>query len=88
MSEGNRRKIIRLLGVGFDAEDGHIRISQGERYDVLLGSDESHEYMRNLIQEIESTLDKQGKRLDEVTPGEVAELIESIRLDQEQRTGL
>ena len=53
MSSGNRKKIVRLLGVGFDAEDGHIRITKGENYDVLMGSDESHEYIEQLIRKIE-----------------------------------
>ena len=43
MPRGKRKKIIRLLGVGFDAEDGHLRITKGKNYDVLMGSDESHE---------------------------------------------
>ena len=53
MSGEKRKKIIRLLGVGFDATDGHIRITNGEKYDVVMGSEQSHEYIRKLIQKIE-----------------------------------
>ena len=43
MSSRTQKKIVRLLGVGFDADDGHVRITSGDKYDVLMGSDESHD---------------------------------------------
>ena len=85
MSEGKRKKIIRLLGVGFDAEDGHIRITEGDRFDVLMGSDESHEYIRKLIEDIETVLHERGLVLDDLTPQEFAELVESMRQMEENK---
>jgi len=79
MPIGKRKKIIRLLGVGFDAEDGHVRISKGEKYDVLMGSDESHEYIRRLIQDIEKAIEERGLSLDDITPEEFTELVGSLR---------
>ena len=79
MPIGKRKKIIRLLGVGFDAEDGHVRITKGEKYDVFMGSDESHEYIRKLIQDIEEEIEKRGRSLDDITPDEFAELVGSLR---------
>ena len=79
MTIGKRKKIIRLLGVGFDAEDGHVRITKGEKYDVFMGSDESHEYIRKLIQDIEEEIEKRGLSLDAITPDEFAELVGSLR---------
>lgn len=79
MPIGKRKKIIRLLGVGFDAEDGHVRITKGEKYDVFMGSDESHEYIRKLIQDIEEAIEKRGLSLDDITPDEFAELVGSLR---------
>jgi hypothetical protein len=80
MHTKKRKKIIRLLGVGFDAEDGHIRISKGEKYDVFMGSDESHEYLQKLIYKIETALKDQGKSLNDLTPDEFIEFIETINL--------
>ena len=74
-----RKKIIRLLGVGFDAEDGHVRITKGDKYDVFMGSDESHEYIHKLIQDIEEAIEKRGLSLDDITPDEFAELVGSLR---------
>ncbi len=79
MPIGKRKKIIRLLGIGFDAEDGHVRITKGEKYDVFMGSDESHEFIRKLIQDIEETIEKRGLSLDDLTPDEFAELVETLK---------
>jgi hypothetical protein len=79
MPIGKRKKIIRLLGVGFDAEDRHVRISRGEKYDVLMGSEESHEYIRKLIQDIEKAIEERGLSLDDLTPEEFTELVGSLR---------
>ena len=79
MPTGKRQKIIRLLGVGFDAEDGHVRITKGEKYDVFMGSDESHEFIQQLIQKIEDELEKRNLSLDDLTPEEFTEFVGSIK---------
>ncbi|MEN8254991.1 MAG: hypothetical protein ABFR33_05930 [Verrucomicrobiota bacterium] len=79
MTTGKRRKIIRLLGVGFDAEDGHVRITKGEKYDVFMGSDESHEYIQQLIQKIEDELENRNLSLDDLTPEEFTEFVGSMK---------
>ncbi|VGO22165.1 hypothetical protein [Pontiella sulfatireligans] len=79
MSIGNEKKIVRLLGVGFDAEDGHVRITKGENYDVFMGSGESHEYLQQLIQKIEEELKARGMKLDDLTPKEFGEFFKSIQ---------
>lgn len=75
MSEQNRKKIIRLLGVGFDVDDGHIRITNGEKYDVLMGSEQSHEYIQKLIQNIERKLKDRNLNLDDLSPEEFTEIV-------------
>ncbi|QBG48591.1 hypothetical protein EGM51_14705 [Verrucomicrobia bacterium S94] len=77
MPNANPKKIIRLLGVGFDAEDGHVRITQGENYDVLMGSEESHEYIQQLIRKIEDALAEKHLTLDDFTPDEFAEFVKN-----------
>jgi len=77
MPHANQKKIIRLLGVGFDAEDDHVRITKGETYDVLMGSEESHEYIQQLIQKIEDALAAQHLSLDDLTPEEFAEFVKN-----------
>ena len=77
MTTGKRKKIVRLLGVGFDAEDGHVRITQGENYDVLMGSDQSHEYIQQLLQKIEAQLENRGLSLDDLTPEQLGEFVQA-----------
>ncbi len=79
MSSGTKRKIIRLLGVGFDAEDGHVRITTGDKFDVIMGSDESHDYIANLIRRIEDELDAQGLNLDELSPEKFSDIVKSVQ---------
>ena len=79
MPKPNSKKIIRLLGVGFDADDGHVRITKGESYDVLMGSDESHEYIQKLIQKIEDELKARGMTLDDLTPEEFQAFVQSLQ---------
>jgi hypothetical protein len=79
MPKSNQKKIIRLMGVGFDAEDGHVRITKGEHYDVFMGSDESNEYIQQLIKKIEDELRKKGMRLDDLSPEEFYDFVLSIQ---------
>jgi hypothetical protein len=79
MSSGTQKKIVRLLGVGFDADDGHVRITTGERYDVLMGSDESHEYMLQLISKIEEEISRRGLDLDGLSPETLGEIVRDLR---------
>ena len=79
MRTEKRKKIIRLLGVGFDAEDGHIRITQSESHDVLMGSEQSHAYLQQLIQKIEDGLKKKGLSLEDLTPEKFSEFVGSVK---------
>ena len=78
MRTENEKKIIGLLGVGFDASDGHIRITKGEKYDVYMGSEESHEYIIGLIKKIESELDHRGLILTELNQNELSLIINKV----------
>lgn len=84
MPKRNQKKIIRLLGVGFDSDDGHVRITKGENYDVLMGSDESHDYLQQLIQKIEDELKVRGLVLDDLTPEEFSDFVQSTLSGSEE----
>jgi len=78
MPDRTRKKIIRLLGVGFDSEDGHVRVTQGGNFDVLMGSDQCHEYMQEFCTRIEDGLKEEGKSLDDISPEEFTEFVRSL----------
>lgn len=77
MPRNNPKKVIRLLGVGFDSDDGHVRITKGENYDVLMGSNESHEYIQQMIQKIEDALKEKNLSLDDLSPEEFSEFVKN-----------
>jgi len=78
MNERNEKRIVRLMGIGFDGNDGHVRITQGDRYDVFMGSEQSHEYLHDLIRRVEEAVELRGLRWDELTPSKLSEILENM----------
>jgi hypothetical protein len=70
-----RRSSGALVGLGFDNDDGHRRITTGEQFAVLGGSAETHERMTETVVKTFEELKQRGKQLDDVRPNELAEII-------------
>lgn len=68
-----------LLGVAFDAEDGHTRLTRGENFVLCGGSQESHEVMQETAVKINEHLDRRGQRLEDVSLSQLRDICESIR---------
>jgi hypothetical protein len=64
-----------LLGLGLDNDDGHKRITTGEKFAILGGSAETHERMTETVVKTFEELKQRGKHLEEVRPVELAEII-------------
>ena len=64
-----------LVGLGLDNEDGHKRITTGEQFAILGGSEETHERMTETVVKTFEELKQRGKKLDEVRRTELAEII-------------
>lgn len=69
------KRKARMLGLGFDGRDRHIRITRGKNFDILLGSEETHERMQEICVRINEKLRKQGRRLDDVSGEEFKDLV-------------
>lgn len=69
-----------LLGLGFDADDGHKRISKGKNFYVLGGSKPTHEMMREKCIKFNEELNKRHKSLDDLHRKEFYEIAEKIGL--------
>ena len=78
MPRGTEKRVVRIVGVGLDKEDEHIRITNGENFDIFLGSKGSHEQMQAWIVRIEEALKKQNRSLQEFTPEEFVEFVKSL----------
>jgi hypothetical protein len=64
-----------LLGVGLDNEDGHKRITTGERFAIVGGSAETHEKMTETVVKTFEELKSRGKTIQEVERRELAEIL-------------
>jgi hypothetical protein len=72
-----KRKTARggLLGLGLDHADGHKRITTGERFAILGGSEETHGRMTETVVKTFEELKNRGKELDQIEPTELAEIV-------------
>ena len=65
-----------LVGVGLDNQDGHKRITQGEKFAIVGGSAETHERMTETVVKTFEELKQRGKSLEKVEPNELAEILD------------
>lgn len=76
MRKDKKRKArTHLLGLGLDNNDGHKRITTGEDFSIVGGSEETHEKMTETVIKTFETLDKRGKTIHEVEPTELGEIL-------------
>ena len=68
------KPILGLLGVGLDNEDGHSRVTTGDDFALVGGSQETHERMQGLVIRMNEKLKSKGKRLKDLTRDEFEEL--------------
>ncbi|MDO8545317.1 MAG: hypothetical protein Q7S40_33160 [Opitutaceae bacterium] len=64
-----------LLGIGLDHEDGHKRITTGEQFAIVGGSENTHERMTETAVKTFEELKNRRKELHQVEPDELAEIL-------------
>lgn len=78
MKATNKRKQAALLGLGLDASDGQTRITRGKNFLLYGGSAETHGRMQETAVKLNEHLDRRGKRLEDVPPRELVEIVREI----------
>lgn len=73
------RQIASLLGLAFDATDGHKRITRGKDFLLAGGSERTHVLMRETILRLNKRLVDRGQRLADVSVEELRDLIDEVR---------
>lgn len=68
-----------MLGLGLDS-DGHKRVTTGENFALLGGSQETHEEMTEKAIRINEKLNERGKRLEEVSREEFDDIAHAVGL--------
>ena len=64
-----------IVGLGLDNEDGHKRITTGDKFVLVGGSEETHERMTETMTKTFEELKRRDKPLEKVDPRELAEIV-------------
>ena len=64
-----------LLGVGLDGRDRHRRVTRGDNFCLVGGSEETHDRMTETAIKFNEKLSRRGKRLHELSPEEFTDLM-------------
>ena len=77
---GKKRKKAWLLGLGMDNGDGHVRITRGENFHLVGGSEETHGTMQEKAVKFNEKLKGRGRRLEDISREEFREIAHEIGL--------
>jgi hypothetical protein len=72
-------KSAALVGLGLDNDDGHTRLTRGKNFVLLGGSQDTHASMQETAIKINEQLDRQGKRLEDVSVKELREICREVK---------
>ena len=72
-----------MLGMAFDS-DGHKRVTTGENFALLGGSEETHGSMTEKAIKINERLAERGKRIEECSTEEFDDIALSVGLERYQ----
>jgi hypothetical protein len=73
-----KHKNALLLGVGLDGKDGHTRVTRGENFQLVGGSEETHGVMQEKAIKLNEHLKRRGKTLDTVSHEEFHEIADKV----------
>jgi len=68
-----------LLGLAFDNDDGHTRLTRGENFVLVGGSQETHSVMQETAVKVNEHLDRRGKRLEDASVNELRDILNDVR---------
>jgi hypothetical protein len=67
-----------LLGLAFDNDDGHTRLTRGKNFLLVGGRQETHAVMQETAVKINEQLDKRSKRLEDVPITELRNIVRDV----------
>ena len=73
--KSNREREALLLGLGFDNSDGIRRITKGDNFCLVGGSEETHDQMTETVTKFNEQLSRRGKVLADLEPGEFQDMM-------------
>jgi hypothetical protein len=81
MSNARKKRKAVLLGVGLDS-DGHKRITTGDNFALVGGTQETHEQMTEKAIKINEKLKARGKQLESVSREEFDDIAREVGLNK------
>ena len=74
-----KKRTAGMLGVGLDGgEDQETRITKGKNFLLCGGSEQTHSVMQETAIKINERLDRQGRRLEDVSPTEFGDICHDV----------
>jgi len=70
-----KRPQNRLLGLGLDGQDKHKRITRGEGFHLVGGSEDTHDRMTETVIKTTEDLGRKGLTIADAHPEELADLL-------------
>jgi len=71
------KRVRRILAVGDPSSDGIKRITRGERFTCVSGSEQEHDLLSRFCLELSNWLEGLGLDLDQLSEDELRELLEA-----------
>jgi hypothetical protein len=71
-------KSAALLGLAFDGDDGQTRVTRGKNFLLWGGSQDTHAVLQETAVKINERIDKQGKRLEDVSVRELRDICRDV----------
>ena len=78
MPKKTKSKKAWVLGIGFDNQDGHTRITSAENFQLVGGSEDTHGTMTEKAIKMNEQLKRRGKTLDSISREEFHEIAHEI----------
>lgn len=72
---GKKKNKNHLLGLGLDNTDNHKRLTKGEGFSLVGGSNETHERMTETVIKTVEDLQRKGRTIPTADPKEIADLL-------------
>lgn len=80
MSGGFQGKKM-LLGLGFDCEDGLLRVTKGKNFKLYGGSEDTHGVMQEKAIKFNEQLKKKNKKIDAISRAEFLDIADTVGLN-------
>ena len=81
MAKRKGKDDAKLLGIGLDGKDGHVRLTRGENFHLVGGSEETHERMQEQCIKFNEKLSERGKQLANLERAELRDLAQQCQMN-------